>query len=332
MWQQYLADYPDHAVVATILHIIEFGASLGHIGPEFEQACHNLKSAFEQPQVVADYIHSLHALSHAKGLFPLPPLPYFRCSPLGTVLPTRKTKAHVINHLSWPDHTYSIPDFEGTIIYECFERAIDTLREYGQGSLLAKLNLKDAYHHIPVQPQDWHLQGCHLNGQFFFFSVLIFGEKMAPYIFNLFAEALHWIIQWHIPVAIQHYLNYFLPIFSSSTLLHIADAAVTWIQELGAQLGLQFQECKTVCPCLALEFLGLELDSLRMEARLPMLKLCFLCELLMTWGGQKCTCSLHKLQELVGFLQFTLQVIPASRTFIHRLIDFSMSFTCQFTK
>ena len=160
---------------------------------------------------------------------------------------------------------------------------------------------------------------------------LLYPLQTAPYIFNLFAEVLHWIIQWHIPAAIQHYLDDFLPIFHPSTPFHVADVAVTWIQELGAQLGLQFHECKTVCPCMALEFLGLELDSLRMEACLPMLKLCFLCELLMTWG-QKCTCLLHELHKLVGFLQFALQVIPASHTFIRRLIDFSMSFTCQITK
>ena len=124
VWQWYLADYPDHAFVATILHIIEFGASLGYICPEFEQACHNLKSAFEWPQVVSDYIYSLHALGHAQGPFPLPPLPYFHCSPLGTVLPKQKMKAHIINHLSWPDHTSvndGILDFEGTIIYEHFK-------------------------------------------------------------------------------------------------------------------------------------------------------------------------------------------------------------------
>ena len=154
--------------------------------------------------------------------------------------------------------------------------------------------------------------------------MLIFGAKTAPYIFNLFASALHWIIQRHIPAAIQHYLDDFLPIFHLSTPLHVADAAVTWIQELGAQLGLQFQERKTVHLCMALEFLGLKLDSLRMEAHLPMPKLCLLCEFLMTWE-QKHTCSLRELQELVRFLQFASQVIPALCTFIHQLIGFSMS-------
>ncbi len=334
VWQWYLADYPDRSFVATILHIIEFGASLGYIGPEFEQSCHNLKSAFERPHVVSNYIDSLCTLSRAQGPFSLPPLPHFRCSPLGTVLPKRKTKARVINHLSWPGLSSvndGIPDSEGTIAYERFEQAVTTLREFGQGSLLAKLDLKDAYHHIPVCPQDWHLLGCRWNGHFFFFGVLIFGIKSAPYIFNLFAEALHWIIQRHIPAVIKHYLDDFLPIFRPSTPWHVADAAVTWIQELGTQLGLQFQESKTVRPCTALEFLGLELDSAKMEARLPMPKLRFLRELLMAWEFKR-TCTLRELQELVGFLQFSSQVIPASRTFIRRLIDFSMSFTCPFTK
>lgn len=43
--------------------------------------------------------------------------------------------------------------------------------------------------------------------------ILAFGLKTAPYIFNLFAEALHWIIQRHIPAALRHYLDDFPFIF-----------------------------------------------------------------------------------------------------------------------
>jgi len=54
-------------------------------------------------------------------------------------------------------------------------------------------------------------------GKFYYPIVLMFGGKSAPYIFNLFAEALHWIIQKHIPARLRHYLDDFLPIFEPST-------------------------------------------------------------------------------------------------------------------
>ena len=116
--------------------------------------------------------------------------------------------------------------------------------------------------------------------------VLAFGLKTAPYIFNLFAEALHWIIERHIPAALCHYLDDFILIFHPDWDLSICYAAVEWVIALGQELGLCFQDSKTVWPCTTLEFLGLEIDSLAMEARLPPDKLSFLCDMLVI-GQQK---------------------------------------------
>jgi len=103
------------------------------------------------------------------------------------------------------------------------------------------------------------------------------------------------------------------------------------MQELGRQLGLQFQESKTVCPCTSLKFLGIKLNSLKMEACLPTLKLAFLLQLLESWES-KHTYTLQELQELIRFLQFCLQVIPSSHAFICCLIDFSTTFKSPFAK
>ena len=68
--------------------------------------------------------------------------------------------------------------------------------------------------------------------EFYYPVVLMFGGKSAPYIFNLFAEALHWIIERHIPAALHHYLDDFLPIFKPSLTVERANVAVTWIEAL----------------------------------------------------------------------------------------------------
>ncbi len=95
-----------------------------------------------------------------------------------------------------------------------FCKAINDLVASGAGSLMVKLNLEQAFHQIPVRPEDWHLLGFTWAGKFYYDLVLCFGLRSAPYIFNLFAEALHWIIQRHIPAHIRHYLDDFLGIFS----------------------------------------------------------------------------------------------------------------------
>jgi len=63
--------------------------------------------------------------------------------------------------------------------------ALSTL---GRGSLLARLDLSDAYRHIPVCSSDWNLLGFHWLGKYYYPVVLMFGGKSTPYIFNLFAE------------------------------------------------------------------------------------------------------------------------------------------------
>ena len=94
------------------------------------------------------------------------------------------------------------------------------------------------------------------------------------------------------------------------------------------------QDC---LPLHALGFLGLELNSEKMEHTFPC-QSSFSFEHSSWCGsqkhheGSKHTCMLWELQELVRFLLFSLQVIPASQMYIHQLNDFSTSFTCPFSK
>lgn len=54
--------------------------------------------------------------------------------------------------------------------------------------------------------------------------------------------------------------------FASSTSSLMATAAVKWVSSLGGELGLSFQDSKTIWPTTRLEFLGLEIDSDEMKA------------------------------------------------------------------
>ena len=325
-WDFYLRDYPDRQFVSSLLQIIHIGADIGFRGSEEQQDCTNLKSAAEHPDFVAEAISKLALENFA---LEMPPTPNSRFSPVGVVSRKRNpAKLRLINHLSWPRGSSvndGIPDSEAHISYDMFERAIEDLLKSGPGSLMAKLDLCEAFHQIPVRASQWHLLGITWATRFYFMVVLTFGLKSAPYIFNLFAEALHWIIQRHIPACLRHYLDDFLMIFPPSESPTVSKAAVEWVMALGTQLGLQFQESKTVWPSATIEFLGLILDSDRMEARLPADKLKFLHSLLERWTTMV-TCTYREVTELGGFLQFCSQVIPSSRTFLRRIFDFTSTF------
>jgi len=55
------------------------------------------------------------------------------------------------------------------------------LKESGRGLLLAKLDLKDAYRHIPVHSTDWNLLGFHWMGKFHYPVILIRGSQLPTY-------------------------------------------------------------------------------------------------------------------------------------------------------
>ena len=334
-WAHFLKDYPDKEFVSSLLHIIKFGAKIGFQGVQAARMSKNLKSALQSPDFIQSSINTLLANKHAHGPFLSPPLDNFRCSPLGVVFRKRSlSKPRLINHLSWPPGSSvndGILDSEASISYDAFDCAVKDLVSAGVGSLMAKLDLKDAFRHIPVRPADWHHMGFRWGDSFYYSIVLAFGLRSAPYIFNLFSEALHWIIQHHIPAYIRHYLDDFFLLFTPSSQPSICSAAVEWVMGLGRELGLVFQDSKTVWPTTQIEFLGLELDSVAMEARLPPDKLVFLKTLLQDWSTKRLV-RLREVQELAGFLQFVSQVIPCSRSFLRRIIDFSMKFRSPFQK
>lgn len=305
------------------------------MGEPISVSAPNLPSATDDPEFLDSAVGKLVANSQVHGPFLSPPLTPFRASPIGSVTRKRNpAKRRMINHLSWPKGSSvndGIPDDQAAISYDMFERAVDDLIRSGPGSLMAKLDLKEAFRHVPIRREDWPHMGFSWRNKFYYCIVLTFGLRSAPYIFNLFSEALHWIIDCHIPSFLRHYLDDFFMIFSPSMPCHIAFAAVDWICGLGSQLGLCFQEEKKLTPRNVVDFLGLDLDSTLMQARLPADKLAYLNQLLADWAAKR-TASLRETQEILGYLHFAAQVIPHARTFVRRIADFTMKFSSRFTR
>ena len=110
---------------------------------------------------------------------------------------------------------YSINDHidpnEFSLRYSSVDDAVSICQKLGRGTLLAKIDLKNAFRQCPVRTEDWHYLGIYWREQFYIDKCLPFGLRSAPYLFNLVAQALAWIIedQAHTPHVI-HYLDDFL--------------------------------------------------------------------------------------------------------------------------
>ena len=77
---------------------------------------------------------------------------------------------------------------------------------------------------------------------------------------------------------------------------------------------------KTVGPENVLAFAGIELDTLRMEARLPLDKT-EKCKTLVSTFLRRKKVTLREIQSLIGLLNFACSVVVPGRAFLRRLID-----------
>jgi len=76
---------------------------------------------------------------------------------------------------------------------------------------------------------------------------------------------------------------------------------------------------KTIGPSQEIEFMGIVLDSIRMEARLLQDKISRTYDMLNSFKKHRSVC-LVELQSLIGTLQFACKVVVPSRTFLQRAI------------
>ncbi|KAG5717075.1 hypothetical protein E4T56_gene4071 [Termitomyces sp. T112] len=252
-WAYYLCKYPTQSFVSSIMQIIKFGTNLGFTGDYTLTLSANITT-----QVTNSQTHRP---------FSKAPFKTFHTLPIGAVHCKHSMKVCPIHHLSWLDGSSinnGISNAEASIAYDMVDRAIDDLIASGPGSLMLKLDLESTFHHIPVCSIDWPLLGFEWLGQLYYNVMLVFSMHSAPYIFNLFAEALHWILQYNLPAYMCHYLDDFLTIFPCLMPLPVIDKSLT-VLNFGTQFSLTFQSLKIMSLAMTIKFLGLELDLLAME-------------------------------------------------------------------
>lgn len=85
------------------------------------------------------------------------------------------------------------------------------------------------------------------------------------------------------------------------------------------KLNVPLAKHKTMGPLKVIEYLGITLDSDKMEARLPEEKVNHISKLLDTFMVKK-SCTKRELLQLLGHLNFATRVIIPGRTFVSYLL------------
>ena len=78
-------------------------------------------------------------------------------------------------------------------------------------------------------------------------------------------------------------------------------------------------------PSTLLTVLGIELDSLLLQARLPQEKFDRIHTLLVSWSLKR-HCTRKELESLIGNLQHACKVVPSGRTFLRRMVNLLSAF------
>ena len=114
-----------------------------------------------------------------------------------------------------------------------------------------------------------------------------------------------------------HYLDDFF--FCGPAHSPVCQVALDTAIPLCHRLGLPVAPTKVEGPATCLTFLGIEIDSVAQELRLPPEKLRRLISMLSEWEGRR-SATKHQLQSLIGHLSHASKVVKPGRPFMRELI------------
>ncbi len=84
-----------------------------------------------------------------------------------------------------------IPDGIGKMRYIRFQEVLQLVINADRHFVIIKIDVKDVFRNVPVAPEHCWLLSFRWEGRYYKEMCLSFGLATAPFIFNLFAEALH---------------------------------------------------------------------------------------------------------------------------------------------
>ena len=214
-WVEALADHPNRPLVNFFITGVSSGFCIG-----FKQSPNPLKSAkcnlscaLQHPETVERYLAEEIALGRVAGPFQQSSVPQAHISRFGVIPKNHQpNKWRLIVDLSHPADSSinaGIPKELCSLKYITVDSAIDYIKQMGQGTMLAKIDVKSAFRLLPVHPADHHLLAMKWKKQLFIDTCLPFGLRSAPRLFNILADLLSWILEHQHVTPVMHYLDDF---------------------------------------------------------------------------------------------------------------------------
>jgi len=273
----YLSKYPDQRLAHFLVEGLERGFWIGfnHSQARLKKAGSNLLSAFQNQDVISSYIKEEVSLGWLVGPLPQEVAAQVHISPIGVI-----TKGHtpgkwrlIVDLSSPPENSVKdgINQAWCSLTYISVDDITRIIARLGRGALLGKMDIKSAYHIVPVHPVDQLLLDIRWQGEVYIDTRLPFGLRLAPIIFTVLADALEWIARQQGVGIHLHYLNDFITVGPPDS--PVCESNMQKLGEICTELGVLVATAKTVGPTTCLTLLGIEVDTDRLELRLPQEKL-----------------------------------------------------------
>ena len=307
------------------------GVPVGYEGPRVGRVCKNWPSVQQFYAPVTSNIEKDLSLGRKAGPFSSPPFDTFVGSPMGAFEKRSSPgKYRVIHDLSWPPGQSvndGISQLDCTVQYITVDDAVKRVKKYGPGTLMAKLDLEDAFKHIVVRPQDWDLLGSTLEVidptgektlQYFVDLVLPFGMRSSPKKFCEFADCLRYMMENNGVSDVDNYVDDFFTCGPPGT--NQCDDNLNTMLGTCKEAGFSVSPRKVVWSTPVLEFLGIVIDSINMILCISQPRLQDVLLQLQKWSNRK-TCTKRQLLSIIGKLTFVSKVVRSGRTFVRRMID-----------
>ena len=176
------------------------------------------------------------------------------------------------------------------------------VQNLGPGARLAKADIKSAFRLLPVSPFDFELLGFKFEGKYYFDKCLPFGCSISCALFEKFATFLEYLVRQSVPSGnLEHYLDDYLGGGAANS--SECEVLIKAFHSQCNTLGVPLANKKCLGPVTELVFLGLELDSVMMQVRVPIDKVDHLCAMI-NEILQHSRIKLKSLQSLIGSLNF----------------------------
>ena len=198
VWEQCLEGYWD----SQLCHLIRYGFPLDfNRTSKLGKNTKNHKSAPMFPEDVEAHIQEEIGFGAIVGPFSDPPFQEFHVSPFMTREKPGGAHRRVIMDLSFPqggavNTNISKDSYLGTdfiLTLPSIDHITNKIKQLGKGSLIYKVDISRAFHHIKIDPRDYFLLGLkHKN--YYLDTCLPFGYRNGSGIFHRLSDAIRFIM------------------------------------------------------------------------------------------------------------------------------------------